>query len=144
MQINSTTSSLAVDNLTKNTKTTGNALPQVQPSTITNSSFSQYDLHSISPKEIDSLASKLRKSGDFDVKSILMLEAHGEKFQSHLSANANREFDASKKSDLIGSIEHNIEMSKHRNDPTDLAEGLLKLLQQIDATRSIPNEGLFA
>ncbi|NRA15904.1 MAG: hypothetical protein HRU04_10430 [Oceanospirillaceae bacterium] len=90
------------------------------------------------------LASKLGKSGDFDLRNILMLETHGEKFQSHLSANTRRDFDETKKSDLMSSIEGNIKMSKKRNEPTLLAEGLLKLLQDIDAAQSIPSEGLFA
>ncbi len=144
MQISSVSSSLTVYSQKTNTDSDGKVLPQVQKSAESDNSFKQYNLQNISPREIDQLASELRKSGDFDVRNILMLETHGEKFQSHLSANSGRDFDESKKSDLMGSIEENIKMSKQRNEPTLLAEGLLKLLQKIDAAQSIPSEGLFA
>jgi len=144
MQISSVSSSLTVYSQKTNTESDGKVLPQVQKSAESDNSFEQYNLHNISPREIDQLASELRKSGDFDVRNILMLETHGEKFQSHLSANSGRDFDESKKSDLMGSIEENIKMSKQRNEPTLLTEGLLKLLQKIDAAQSIPREGLLA
>jgi len=144
MQISSVSSSLTVYSQKTNTDSDGKVLPQVQKSAESGNSFKQYNLQNISPREIDQLASELRKSGDFDVRNILMLETNGEKFQSHLSANSGRDFDESKKSDLMGSIEENINMSKQRNEPTLLAEGLLKLLQKIDAAQSIPSEGLFA
>jgi hypothetical protein len=144
MQINSSTAHVTDYSQMSVKRTGGSSLPQIPSTKAPNDPFSQYDLHNISPKEIDNLASKLRENGKFDVRDILMLETHGEKFQSHLSSVTGRGFDASKKSDLIGSIEQNIEMSKQMNDPFDSAESLLKLLQQVDASKSIPRNGLFA
>jgi hypothetical protein len=144
MQINNATTSLTLQKQLFSSEASGKNLPLTAPTSAPNDSFQQYDLHNISPIDIDQLADKLRKSGDYDVRDILMLETHGEKFQSHLSINTGREFDASAKKDLLGLTEEKIEMSRQRNEPADLAEGLLKLLQQIDAARSIPREGLFA
>ena len=144
MHINNATTSLALQKQPLSSESSGKNLPLTAQSATPNNSFQQYDLHNISAIEVDQLAEKLRKSGDYDVRSILMLETHGEKFQSHLSINTGREFDASARKDLIGSTTEKIKMSRQRNEPADLAEGLLKLLQQIDAARSIPREGLFA
>jgi len=144
MQINNVTTSLALQKQSLSNETSGKNLPLTAQSSTADNPYQQYDLHNISPKEIDQLATKLRKSGDHDVRDILMLETHGERFQSHVSINGGREFDASAKKDLLGLTEEKIKMSRQRNEPTGLSEGLLKLLQQIDAARSIPREGLFA
>jgi len=144
MHINNATTSLALQKQSLSNEASGKNLPLMAQSSTADNPYQQYDLHNISPKEIDQLATKLRKSGDYDVRSILMLETHGEKFQSHVSINGGREFDASAKKDLLGLTEEKIEMSRQRNEPADLAKGLLKLLQQIDAARSMPKEGLFA
>jgi len=144
MQINNATTSLALQKQSLSSESSGENLPLTAQSSTSNSSFQQYDLHNISATEVDQLAEKLRKSGDYDVRSILMLETHGEKFQSHVSINGGREFDASAKKDLLGLTEEKIEMSRQLNEPADLAKGLLKLLQQIDVSRSMPKEGLFA
>jgi hypothetical protein len=144
MQISTDKPSLISYSSTIDSLNLDSASPQVQSSKSVNNDFAQYDLHNISPKEIDSLASKLRKTGDFDVRDILMLETRGAKFQSHVSSEGGREFDANIKSDLLASIEQKIEMSKKRNEPFESTENLLKLLQQIDASKSIPKEGLFA
>ena len=144
MLISNATTSATLYQQTYSTESAGKNLPTAALPSKANNAVPEYDLHNISPREIDQLAEKLRKSGDVDVRNILMLETHGEKFKSHVSINGGREFDASAKKDLIGSIEENIQMSRQRNDPTDLAEGLLKFLQQIETARSIPSEGLFA
>jgi len=144
MQINNATTSLALQKQSLSNESSGENLPLTAQSSTPKNAFQQYDLHNISAMEVDQLAEKLRKSGDYDVRSILMLETHGEKFQSHLSINTGREFDPNARKDLIGSTAEKIKMSRQQNEPADLAEGLLKLLQQIEVSRSMPSEGLFA
>ena len=144
MEISASTAHVINYRQTYVNRTDGSSLPKIASTKASNDPLSQYDLHNISPKEIDKLASKLRENGKFDMRDILMLETHGEEFQSHLSSVTGRGFDASKKSDLIGSIEQTIAISKQRNEPFESAENLLKLLQHVEASKSIPRNVLFA
>jgi hypothetical protein len=144
MEISSNAAHVINYSQTNVNRTDGNSLPQIASTNASNNPLSQYDLHDISPREVDKLASKLRENAKFDMRDILMLETHGEEFQSHLSSVTGRSFDASKRSDLIGSIEQTIETSKQRNEPFESAGNLLKLLQHVEASKSIPRNGLFA
>lgn len=96
----------------------------------------KYDVTNISPKEIDELAADLRKSGEADVRDILMLETHGAKFLSNLPDRFYGDNKLNQPINLLQVITDQLNMAKEQGTPTETSEKLLALLEKIQSQKS--------
>ncbi|MGB1237357.1 MAG: hypothetical protein ACPG4U_04045 [Pseudomonadales bacterium] len=95
-----------------------------------------YDMHSISPREVDQLIHALKESKEFSWQELAMLETKGEAFLCHTGDSPRPQARAVEKTDLIQSVECNIQFNRLRRAPSRTSEELLSLIRKIDAARS--------
>ena len=97
----------------------------------------KYDLHNITPAEIDQLADDLVKADYPVTKDLMMLQTRGAEFQAHLSETFGGDFNPHKPVDLIQSVQTSIDMSRRSGDPTETMEHLLDFLTRHDSAAGL-------
>lgn len=99
--------------------------------------YAQYDMHNISPREIDQLHEELRAQGHTDEPGFLMLLTRGEEFQRHLSESlgGTSTSDYTRKIDLVGQVKDQLQRARAMGDATQGHEDLLALLARHDGIR---------
>jgi hypothetical protein len=121
------------DNLTAEPSSTQTASKQITSQQV----LANYDMTSISPTEVDQMASELRSSGFDDVGFILGLETRGENWRSHMQGalgDAGYEYDTkynpNAATDLIASTKDQLAMATKFGEPTDFLTDQLGKMEQ--------------
>ena len=111
-----------------------------------------YDIHSMTPREIDEMAKAMpiEKDGDLEVK--MMLLTRGEEWMTHLAETGEQVFGVdtsetlearlSTPIDLLDSFRTSKEISERHGDPTEAVDKAIDYLQQMDARRMMPEGGV--
>lgn len=112
----------------------------------------QYDLHAMTPREIDQMAEAMpmENPGDFGVK--MMLLTRGEEWQRHMAdvieeATGVDQSEAlaarlSARVDLIDQFQTTLDLTKSHGGPTEAVEATLAYLHRMDARRHMPEGGV--
>lgn len=102
--------------------------------------FAKYDLNSISPHDVDEMATALRASDFDDVGFILGLETRGEKWRSHMTETLNDAgyefdpaYDPNVPTDVIASLKEQIDLSTRHGDPTEFLNAQLSKMELLNA-----------
>ena len=99
--------------------------------------MSQYDMRNISPREVDQIAAELRENGHID-SDYMMLLTYGEEFRRGLAQSISEatgqnipfgEAEATKKFDMISTVEYQKKLAKSFGDPTEAYDTMLAYLE---------------
>lgn len=102
----------------------------------------KYDLHNISPEEIDAYARELHENGYFGEESLMLL-TYGAEFQTHLAevisqaTGEKTSVNTTDKIDVIARMENDLKISRSFGHPTEHMERQLAYFKSIaDQTKA--------
>ena len=105
----------------------------------------KYDMHNISPIEIDEMADQMRANGSITDQDYMMMKTRGAEFLSHLPGNHYTSERLNTGYNLIETTEWEISEHTRRGDsPTDYLESMLDVFKELDARRNLPKDGILA
>jgi hypothetical protein len=105
----------------------------------------KYDMHNISPVQIDQMADEMFAAGSIAERDYMMMKTRGADFLSHLPGNYYTSERLNTGYDLINKTEWEISEHSRRGDsPTDYLKNMLDVFKELDARRNLPKDGILA
>ena len=104
----------------------------------------KYDLHDISPREIDQLVKELRQRGMISDQQMMTMLSWGAEYLSNQPDTTPSGTVLDQKIDLIGKLEQLIEQEKHGQNPVEAHKKVLEFLREQEVRSHMPVAGFFA
>lgn len=112
----------------------------------------RYDIHAMTPSEIDEMAAAMPIETAGDLEAKMMLLTRGEEWLTHLAEVSEEATGVDQAEalaarlgesvDLIEDFTAALETAERRGDPTEALEQTLAYLQRMDARRYLPEGGV--
>ena len=117
---------------------------QAAKSTVDVAPTANYDLHSISPREIDLMIKILRGQGAISDDQVFQLLKYGADYLSSQPDAPVSDHKLDQKTDLLAALEQQVADEKASSDPVEAHKNVLEFIRELEARNHMPVAGVVA